>query len=705
VSGRDPDRELDELFEADPHAQEQLRLLRTARLRTPPLDPAFKLALRRRLMAEAYERYERQARPGLLARIFTGPRFAFATAVTGLVLIAVIFLATGNLFGPGPVEVVESSHPVAVDQPISVSFNQQMDHKSVESAIQIEPATQVTYQWQGNTLLIQPVSGTLAPNTQYHVTIAPQAKAAAGATIGKTAVVAVNTTPVATPPPSPAPSPTASPVAAITSERNLAAAGAPLGWSADGLTLYYLAGSDLAQIQADGSGQKTLLGGGVTAAAVSSDGHRLLALQGGKVLELSLPAQGSPEVLSSLPGVNGLGWQGTTPIYWTGGPGAVTFFNATDQRQLGAIQGPVGSLYLSPDGSKLVYTPASAAPASPSPAAGPTAPGPVARLYDFSSGSEHPWAANLASNVAWEPGSTRVAFLAAGSVQVAQPDGTGAKAVLSLAAPTAEIAWTPANQLLVVTGSGTWLVKPDGSGSAQLRSSSVGTTPTWAPNAGRAALTRSGALWEVEIGTATSAALDLSTGDRVVAQYEKARINADAAAANALLTASGARTQPSPVTGDARLSRYFVISNQVTASDVRFNVRLIFAKGNNEVRYQDELLVLVASADSLKIDSVTDSPAHDLGKGPTVNSVGRVPGGVVLVFDSDLDPGTVAGSVSMLGPDGKPVALTPAYANRRLTITASLKTGADYQLQIASSLRDIDGQALQGGFQYQFVAE
>ena len=114
-------------------------------------------------------------------------------------------------------------------------------------------------------------------------------------------------------------------------------------------------------------------------------------------------------------------------------------------------------------------------------------------------------------------------------MQVAQPDGGGAKAVLSVTAPSAEIAWTPADQLLVVTTTGTWLVKPDGSVSAQLRSSSVGASPTWAPSGGRAALTRSGALWEVEIGTASSAALDLGAGDRVVAAYEKARISADTA--------------------------------------------------------------------------------------------------------------------------------------------------------------------------------
>ena len=42
-------------------------------------------------------------------------------------------------------------------------------------------------------------------------------------------------------------------------------------------------------------------------------------------------------------------------------------------------------------------------------------------------------------------------------------------------------------------------------------------------------------------------------------------------------------------------------------------------------------------------------PAHDLGKGPTVNSVQPGSSVLVLVFDSDLDPGTVRGSVTITG--------------------------------------------------------
>lgn len=697
MNGRDPDRDLDDLLERDPRIGRPLRLLRASRLKTPPLDPAFRPALRRQLMAEAYERYENQARPGFLARIFSGPRFAFATAVAGIVLIAVIFLANGNLFGPGQVEVIPPSHPVGVDQPITVSFNQPMDHKSVEESIRIEPATQVVYTWQGNNLLIQPTSGTLAANTQYHVTIAPQAKAAAGAPIGKTAVVAVSTTPVQAPPPSPTATPSPSPqVITITSERNLASAGSPLGWSQDGLTLYYLAGGDLAQIQADGSGQKNLLSGGVTAAALSPDGHRLLAFQGGKLLTLALPATSQPDVLGSVAAVSGVGWQNATPIYWTGQPGNVTFFNATDQAQLGATPAPAGNLYLAPDGSKLVYT-------TPSGSGGTTSGGQT-HLYDFSSRADHPWAETASSNVAWEPGSTRVAFLSAGSVQLGQPDGSGTKAIFSVTGSSASLAWTPADQLLVATASGTWLLKPDDPRATQLASTSVGDFPTWAPSAGRAAVVRSGALWEIEIGTATNAVLDLAAGGRAVDQYEKARIDANPAAAGSLLTASAARTTVTPAAGDARLTRYFVISSQVTPSDVRFNVRLIFAKGSDEVRYQDELLVLIASAGSLKIDAVTDSPAHDLGKGPTVNSVQPSSTVLVLVFDSDLDPATVPGSVTILGDSGQAQAITATYASRRLTITGALLGGHEYKVKVSSSLKDIAGQPLQGGYEYDFVA-
>jgi hypothetical protein len=147
-----------------------------------------------------------------------------------------------------------------------------------------------------------------------------------------------------------------------------------------------------------------------------------------------------------------------------------------------------------------------------------------------------------------------------------------------------------------------------------------------------------------------------------------------------------------------------VISSQATATEVRCTLRLIFAKGSNEVRYQDEQLVIVPGDAGLKIGSITDSPPHDLGKGPTVNSVQLLNGFVVVVFDSDLDPATVGGGTELTGSDGKPVPVTTSYFNRRLTVTAKLNAGERYHLSLASSVKDIAGQALQGGYEYDFVA-
>ena len=138
---RDP--ELGDLFENDPGLERYANLLRSSRLKPPPLDPSFRPALRRRLMHEAYDRYQQQGRLGFLSRLFSGPGLAAATAVAGIVLIAALFIANaGNFFGTGSVQVT-SVGSVAVDQPILVSFSQPMNHQSVEQSIQIEPATQV----------------------------------------------------------------------------------------------------------------------------------------------------------------------------------------------------------------------------------------------------------------------------------------------------------------------------------------------------------------------------------------------------------------------------------------------------------------------------------------------------------------------------------------------------------------------------------
>ena len=87
------------------------------------------------------------------------------------------------------------------------------NHQSVEGALQIEPATAVTYSWQGNTLYVQPVAGQLAPNTQYKLTLTTTAKTEGGVAIHQPAPITFVTGAKEHTPPSASPSPVVTGVA------------------------------------------------------------------------------------------------------------------------------------------------------------------------------------------------------------------------------------------------------------------------------------------------------------------------------------------------------------------------------------------------------------------------------------------------------------------------------------------------------------
>jgi hypothetical protein len=258
--------------------------------------------------------------------------------------------------------------------------------------------------------------------------------------------------------------------------------------------------------------------------------------------------------------------------------------------------------------------------------------------------------------------------------------------------------------LLIAGPAGATLVKADGSSPASLSSASF-QGPAWAPAGGEFAFLRNGSIWVDDVAIAGTA-LDLGAAGDVVNQYEQARVKGDAATAGSLLGPSASPVAPSPLAADLKLSRFFVISSQATSKDVSFTVRLIFSRSSTEVRYQDESLVLVTAGNgtTFKIGSVSDQPPHDLGKGPTVISVTAQDGSIVLVFDSDLDQLSVTGSASLATADGQAVPVATAYSNRKLTVTAHVNPGSRYRLTVSNAVKDIAGQALQGGYQYDFVA-
>src|SRR3984893_11521219 len=357
------DPELDELVRRTPALQPIVNLLRMTRLKSPPLDPNFRPALRRRLMQAAYERYETKRRPSFLARLFGGPGMAIGLAAAAVFLLGFVLVVNGgNWFGPGQVQVTTVG-AVAVNQPITVSFNQPMDHLSVEKAIQIEPATQVTYTWHGNNLVIQPASGELAPNTQYHVTVAADAKTAPGVKIGQAAVVAVNTTPLPAPSPTPNPSPSPPAPPQITGERSVpSTSGRAVGWSADGHTLFFISASgELDLISTDGTVLETLVSG-VRLASVMPGSSTIAFATSGSSSKLYLTSGDAAGIqVADTRSVDAIGWLAGKPVVQVGGEiapaGATTKLPAADVQCV-----------VAPDGNRLVCaTIPSTGQASPKP--------------------------------------------------------------------------------------------------------------------------------------------------------------------------------------------------------------------------------------------------------------------------------------------------------------------------------------------------
>src|SRR4029077_6816315 len=199
----DPD--LDDVLQ-DQELRHVPDLLREARMAEPPLDDAFRSALRRQLMKQAWG----MGGGGTpwWRKVFGPTGMVWATAAVGVILIgAVVVLTATNQPGPSDQVVISSSisnqSAVRLQQPIQVTFNQPMEHRSTEAAVQITPATTVAFSWHENTLSVTPTAGDRAPNTQYQVTIGPGAKTASGQSLTTPKTITF----VTQPPPAPSPSP------------------------------------------------------------------------------------------------------------------------------------------------------------------------------------------------------------------------------------------------------------------------------------------------------------------------------------------------------------------------------------------------------------------------------------------------------------------------------------------------------------------
>jgi len=689
------DPELDDILQED-ELRHVAAMLASAQTPEPPLDEAFRTGLRRQLMKEAWTMSE--GRQGWWRRMFAPPGLAWAGAAAGLLLIAsvAVWTATQPVGGLDKVVIhgnVDGNRSVALQQPILVSFNQPMDHPSTEAAVQVTPATTVTFSWSANTLAVQPASGNLAPNTQYHVTIGPGAKTASGKQLTSAQTITFVTKPPATP--APQPSPRATPSNPLSEKQLTSLGGAPAlngQWSADSSTLYLIdGGGALKLVPASGGNATVIAPDGVTALSLAPAGDRLAYIRAGKIEVLTFASGQTAEITpAAAPTI--VGWA-KEKLVWANASAIETQGADGSTQQVAALpsSGTVAAISIAPDGGHAAYTQ-------------------DGKLFvlDLSSGNTTQLGQGVATFAGWSPDGHNVLYATDNQVVVADTQGA-TQTTLS----RADASWSTQDAILLGSDTNLFQVRPDGSNQTRLGNGTYH-SPLWAPNAATFAFVRRGSVW---IATAPAlppipSALDDATDS--VDSFMKARLAGDSDVAGTHLDDNGKKAYAGggmnlTISGDPQFSRYYILTSEMTSTDpdaALFVVRLVLTHNKLDVSDYEETLTLVRDPNSklFVIDGASAGPRHDLGKGAQVVSVDVEPDTVNVTFDSDLDPATVSDGVSIVDSKGKQVDATVTYASRVVTLTGlRLKQGTQYRLVVQTSVRDVLGQNVATEYDLNFL--
>jgi hypothetical protein len=678
------DPELDEILQDD-DLRHIASMLRAASTPEPPLDEAFRTGLRRQLMNQAWTKGE--GRNAWWRRAFAPPGLAWAGAAAGLLLIASVVILS-SLQQPGSFSQVvihgnvDGNRNVALQQPILVSFNQPMDHQSTEHAVQITPATTVTFSWEANTLAVQPAGGNLAPNTQYQVTIGPEAKTATGKKV--TAPQTITFVTQAPPAPLPTPTPRATPSNALGEKQLITLGGVSFlnaQWSADSSLLYVIDGSGaLKVVPANGGNVTVIAANGVTALATSPAGDRLAYIHGEKIEVLTF-ASGQTEEIIPNPAPTLVGWA-KDKVLWAAADGVDAQNTDGSGHQVIAplpATGQVSVVSIAPDGGHAIYRQDG-----------------NLLIADLSNGHTSVLGAPSISFAGWSPGGRMLMYLTADSLIVADTQG-----VTQATLTRADASWSSQDAILLGSDTNLFQVRPDATNLTKLANGTYH-SPLWAPNGTAFAFLRGAALW---LGTAPAlppqpTALDEATA--VVKDFMDARVDGNLALAGTFLDDNARKAYAAGglvliINGDPKLSRYYVLTQVVAGTDpdsVLSVVRLVLSHGKLDVSDQEENLTLVrdATTKQLIIDQATAGGHHDLGKGAEVVGVDVSPDTVKVTFDSDLDPGTVTDGVILVDSKGKQIDATVTYANRTATLSGlNLKEGSSYKLVVLATVRDVLG--------------
>lgn len=678
------DPELDDVLQDD-ELRRLAAVLRSSTTPEPPLDDAFRTGLRRQLMQAAWSMTE--GRGSWFRRAFAPPGIAWAGAVAGLLLIASVAVWTATQQSGGTTQIVVASSVadksnVALQQPILLAFNQPMDHQSTEAAVQITPATSVAYAWdaQSRTLSVTPTGGTLAPNTQYQVTIGPGAKTASNQPLTTPQTITfVTQAPAVTPAPTPLPRPTpANPLAEKQVVTLNGTTSPALQWSADSSSIYFEDGKGTLLVVPAKGGSTSVIASNAGPLAISPTGDRLAWVESGKIEVLTF-ASGMNTTMTPAPQPTLVGWA-KDKVIWAAKDG---IYEQTEggETLLAPLAAEAIVVSLAPDGGHAIYSQNN-----------------TLNLLDLTTGRSTPIGGNIFGG--WAPDGSQLLYYTNDNVVVANLNGVN-QATL----PLGDATWSSSDAILLGGDTTISEVRPDGSHLTHLANGTYH-LPVWAPDGSTFVFVRGNALW---VGTAPALPPEptvLDEASAVVTKFMDARLAGRSDDATALLDDSGKKAYGSgglklTITGDPGFSRYYVLTQEATGTQpdtVRVVVRLVLAHNKKDVSGFEETLTLVRDATSKQflIDQAAAGPQRALGVGPEVVSV-DVSGttSLLVTFDSDLDPATVNGGVVVLDSKGSTVDATVTYANKVVTISGlDLKEGKQYRLVVQNTVRDVQGHSV-----------
>jgi hypothetical protein len=744
------DPELEDLFHDEPELLETAQRVRSAR----PLvesDPRFQHRLRAQLVAEAsrgssVRGVRRWWRLGP-AHVAWGGAFVGAALITATVLTFVSNHSadqTVTAFSQ-----LTAQHSVSPNDVITVAFNQPMNEQAVEAGVHIQPAIKVSFSWKSNNLVISPTYH-LSANTPYTVTIAQTAiRAASGASAAAPINIPFGTAPA--PPQGPVAPPALSPVAL-----GLNGTGGSLFFGPDGSvvsTVGLVPQSPTATpspsltaapttpvaatptpegvisqapevpgalVEFPSSGIPfSLLGQSPSAAAFSPNGGRYLATAvddangGSKIMASQSNGLQSNRLADSPTPVTALTWSpsGDRIIYTDG-----TTIKSVDLSNNKTL------LYTLPDGSGTI---SALAPGGAYAYVSPVS-GTGGWLLDVSTRAEQVLKGAFmdvafsgdGSTIAWVDESVQPARLLTEAVGQSAPD------VLTMPGPTA----SPSDVTLDQVGDEAAYISTNSAGLAELVVAQLpgGTTLavespanaaqlTLAPGGDQIAFianTTSGATIEQ---AAVPGAQTKAVGQQIpsgandtLQRFVQAQVGQngqpDVVALQALSAGGVDAAQSTP----QNLSRAYVISAYLRPGGVVVaDVELIVDPdaGHTTARVANETLTLTHAASSqYLVTSASTSPLHDESAGPHVVQVSsNAAGGVTTLlvsFDSDLNPSTVAGAISVLSASGATLDSTAVYNadTRTATVTIANAPTGTLTLDIATSLADFEGQSLAQSF-------